>query len=74
MSAIESHYHILNEAQWLVSSCPKCKCTPQLQYEPGVTFAECKCRTHAIAEENYKALARQINVVHEPRLKGYKFR
>lgn len=74
MNTQDIHEDRLKEAQWLVSSCPECKCTPQLQYEPGVTFAECKCRTHAIADENYKELARQINVVHEPRLKGYKFR
>jgi len=73
MSALTKHHDELNQAQWLVSNCPKCKCQPQLQYEPGVTFAECKCRKLALPDENFLELARKINVVHEPRLKYYQF-
>jgi hypothetical protein len=73
MSAIIQHQQELNQSQWLVSPCPKCKQTPVLQYDPGVTFAECKCRKYALPDEQYLELARAINVVHEPRLKNYNF-
>jgi len=34
--------------------------TPILQYDPGATWAECKCRKWAVPEMDYKALAVMI--------------
>ena len=43
--------------QMMVPKCPVCQMTPILQYDPGATWAECKCQKWAVPEMDYKALA-----------------
>lgn len=47
-------------AQMCVPECPVCHDTILLQYDPGCTFAECRCRKWATPEEDYQGLARII--------------
>lgn len=47
-------------AQMCVPECPVCHDTILIQYDPGCTFAECKCRKWATPEEDYPGLARVI--------------
>jgi len=43
--------------QMMMPTCPDCEMTPLLQYDPGATWAECKCRKWTVPEMDYKALA-----------------
>ena len=43
--------------QMMVPTCPACEMTPILKYDPGATWAECKCQKWAVPEMDYKALA-----------------
>jgi len=46
--------------QMMVPKCPVCQMTPILQYDPGATWAECKCQKWAVPEMDYKSLAMMV--------------
>ncbi len=57
----EEYAEASSKAQRSITPCPKCKVWPVIQYEPGVTFAECKCRKYAVPDEDRERLVEVIN-------------
>lgn len=61
MNAIEAHEKSKRGLQAKVGICPVCGVSPVLRYDPGCSFAECKCRKFAVPDENKLALVSLIN-------------
>ena len=61
MNAIEAHENRKRGLQAKVQSCPVCKVAPVMRYDPGCSFAECKCRKFAVPDDNREELLSLIN-------------
>jgi|11BtaG_2_1085332.scaffolds.fasta_scaffold08246_2 hypothetical protein len=61
MNAIEAHENAKRGIQSRVEICPTCGVAPVLRYDPGCSFAECKCRKFAVPDENKLELLTLIN-------------
>lgn len=61
MNAIERHEASKRGMQARVNICPVCGVAPVLRYDPGCSFAECKCRKFAVPDDNREELLSLIN-------------
>jgi hypothetical protein len=61
MNAIEEHEKSKRGLQARVGICPVCGVAPVMRYDPGCSFAECKCRKFAVPDENKLELLTLVN-------------
>ena len=61
MNAIKAHEEAKRGLQAKVGICPVCGVSPVMRYDPGCSFAECKCRKFAVPDENKLELLALIN-------------